>query len=491
MNVYFSDYFHIDPELIEKYGAVNISIINDLPLFVDPFLLFESEKEEYRNLHKKILEYVAFLRDSSVDTANEGLLRSWFCFAEVKQNWLGYCENGNEGNGLGIEFAKALNRNLDTVFSSFGEENITKDSHLEKLCIVKDGVGRDNISDFTVNLIKEFLCEYTQQFAVNYINPKFVKEISVPKVIFDKNTLRWKSKKYNLPFFEDDFVLLTPRDILTKDDTWINNSDLYERFYDIASSVPNEELRYNINRYFQEHLPKKPDNKEPSKKEEKFAKHLTILEFPELLDYYIKLKEDTGTEAKHLSKEQVDLIQSMFIDGPKKLFHSLCKNSKFYELEKDTYSESLARVKYLKQVIEKNDAYKLFYHKEVPIKKEKDLQLLFRLTWYASISDVNSEVNNGRGAVDYKISRGSADKTLVEFKLASNNKLKQNLANQVGIYEQANETDKSIKVILYYTAGELERVNRILAELGLSGIENVILIDARNDNKISASLVKK
>ena len=40
IQVYFSDFFRVDREVIEAYGAVDISLINDLPLFVDPFLLF-------------------------------------------------------------------------------------------------------------------------------------------------------------------------------------------------------------------------------------------------------------------------------------------------------------------------------------------------------------------------------------------------------------------------------------------------------------------
>lgn len=49
-----------------------------------------------------------------------------------------------------------------------------------------------------------------------------------------------------------------------------------------------------------------------------------------------------------------------------------------------------------------------------------------------------------------KISKGDLDKTLVEFKLASNSKLKQNIANQVQVYEAANNTNQSMKVILYF-----------------------------------------
>ena len=39
MDVYFSDHFGVDPDTIEAYGAFNISLVADLPLFIDPFLL--------------------------------------------------------------------------------------------------------------------------------------------------------------------------------------------------------------------------------------------------------------------------------------------------------------------------------------------------------------------------------------------------------------------------------------------------------------------
>ena len=47
LKIYFSDFFDVDEDIIESYGAVNISLINDMPLFVDPILLFNSEKPEY------------------------------------------------------------------------------------------------------------------------------------------------------------------------------------------------------------------------------------------------------------------------------------------------------------------------------------------------------------------------------------------------------------------------------------------------------------
>ncbi len=145
---------------------------------------------------------------------------------------------------------------------------------------------------------------------------------------------------------------------------------------------------------------------------------------------------------------------------------------------------------YLKTVIENQDGYKIFYLNGKPIKRESDLQIMYKLVWYASEMDVNREVNNGRGPVDYKVSFGSKNSALVEFKLASNPKLEQNLANQVEIYKQANNTDKAIKVIMYFSVEELNKLNKILNKLNLQDCEEIVLIDARNDNKPSASNAK-
>lgn len=154
-HIYFSDFFDVDQQTLEDYGAFNISLINDLPLFIDPFLLFDSENLEYKVLHDEIIKYVKFLRDVSIDPAiDKGLIAHWFSFPEVSQNWLGFSRTGNKGSGLGKDFAATLNRHLHNVFKDFGAETVTRGSHLEKLCLLGDGVGRDHLSDFTTNLIK-------------------------------------------------------------------------------------------------------------------------------------------------------------------------------------------------------------------------------------------------------------------------------------------------------------------------------------------------
>ncbi len=100
------------------------------------------------------------------------------------------------------------------------------------------------------------------------------------------------------------------------------------------------------------------------------------------------------------------------------------------------------------------------------------------------------EVNNGRGPVDFKVSYGKNDQTIIEFKLASNNQIKDNLKEQAEVYAAANDNPKIIKVIMFFTYEEEKRIKIILQELDLHNKNNIILIDARNDNKLSASKVK-
>lgn len=72
------------------------------------------------------------------------------------------------------------------------------------------------------------------------------------------------------------------------------------------------------------------------------------------------------------------------------------------------------------------------------------------------------------------MSRGYSDKTLIEFKLASNSQLRRNLPKQVEIYENANATRASIKVIIIYTQQEEAKVTKILSNLKIAGDESVV-----------------
>jgi len=483
-DLYFSEFFGVSQGSLAEYGACDVSLVSDLPFFVDPFLLFNSSKPEYQALHHGIIEYVLFLRDRADEGLSQADIDRWYRFKEVKQNWLGFTYLGNSGSGLGGDFAAALHMSFRSALRDFGQETVTRGSHVEKLALVKDHVGRDNISDLTTNLIKSYLLEYTERFAQQHLKPGQRRQVAVTRAEFRYDTGTWATGRYELPMVRDDFVLLTPLDMLTRDDTWISRGDMIRRFSFLPEALPDAQLRAAVNFYFASLLGKNPKQKDHDR-----AAASTLNKFPELIDYYIKDREDDGDRAESVSSQKRRETEAFLIDLVKHMRAEMDSRSQFLRLPATTYDECLTKANEFKHYIEDQDGYLLLnpYGSAQKPSRETDVQLFFGLLLRAGPFDVNREVNNGRGPVDFAVSQGRFDKTLIEMKLGSNSQLKRNLMNQVPIYQKASGAKRSVKVIVCYTGREMQKVDAILAELGLGNDESVVVIDARNDNKPSAS----
>src|SRR5680860_20527 len=368
----FSDYFEIDDSTMEEFGALNICLSSDLPMFIDPFLLFASNKPEYKALHKKVVEHLLILKEYATVNNGIGVNINLFKFPEIKQNWLGLSKYGNGGKGLGKKFAIGAITAFNGFYSTFGEEEITAETHIEKLTLLNSGVGKDFISDFTTNLIQEYLLEFTENFANKYLNKNQIKDFSI-RCQFDEKTRIWQPRTFKLPYFfrekGGDFIILTPLDILTVDEAVINNSDFYSSFYNVTRSLENSSLRDAINEFFRSHLPRKP-----KKKDKEYAFLKTIRKFPDLVDFYIKLKEDKKYEVTSATSKEINELKEKLVDALTPLCELLNKNTDFYELQINSYDESLKRALFLKEVIEKNDGYRIFYDGSEPIAKEDTIQ---------------------------------------------------------------------------------------------------------------------
>lgn len=357
LRIHFTDYFDVSPDQLAGYGAFNISLHSDLPLFIDPFLLFNSSRIEYKALHDGIIKYVKFLRDkSAMGALDKGHLQAWFTFSEIEQTWLGFSRSGNKGRGLGMDFARALNQNLHTIFESFGNEDVTQGSHIEKLCLIKAGVGRDNISDLATNLIKEYLLEYTQTFAHQYLPSSQRKTFKLSKVRFNYATETWESGTYELPSLNNAYVILCPRDLLTKDHTWINRHDLLEDFHLITDSVTDDQLRAQINNYLLKRLSDLPTKKERHKAIERIYH-----KFPVLIEYFIRHKEQHGREAQALSDQKVSFSDFLYVTQVHDFSHLLHRATEFYSVGGSTYEEAHRRLVFLKQVIEDMGGWRFFW----------------------------------------------------------------------------------------------------------------------------------
>ena len=498
----FSEYFGVSTEDLQKYGAIDISLVADIPMFIDPILIFNSNKKEYKKLHEDIIRYMHFLAKKAENKLDDKEIRTWFTFREVCNNWLGFSMCGNKGQALDVGFGKTLYENISFVLNN---NNISAGLHSEKIMLLYPGSGKDKISDMTVNLIKGYLCKYTEKFAKKYIK-KNAKKIIVEKDGFNYDTETFTSNEYYLPYIinekgKEEYVLLTPKDMLRADEPSINRSDFLKNMDLVRESIDNDSLRIQLNDYLQKaiqdyHAKCKSLNRKPKGNEENKIKKESFENFSnshkEIYDYYIKLKENSKNEIQSKTDAEVSVQLKKFNENVKYLIGIINKNKNLFNSSDNSYEEAKKRIQFFKHRIEDNDCYKLFYdNDEQIITTENDLQRMFKFVWYKSIFKDDAETNNGRGPADFVISMGSSDVTIIEFKLAKNSNL-DHVFEQVKIYKKANSTKNYIVVIFYFNDSEyrkaLNSLKKTNTEKDLN--ENVFLIDCRLKESASKPTAK-
>jgi hypothetical protein len=481
-SIFFSAYFSVRRDDLDSYGAFDLNLLADVPLFVDPFLLFNSSRATYQELHRNILTYLRYLKSLAREDLSRAVIKDLFRFQEVSQNWFGYCKLGNKGQGLGEDFARALRAAIGMVVANDGESFGTASSHLEKVSLIQPRVGLDKISDFTTNLIKEYLVDFTEEFAREHLDPSKCARVMVKRIRFDYRTETWVDEVRYLPMFGAEYVLLTPTDILVHEETWINYGDMLQRYPEIAEAVDDDILRDKMNRYFYGALGKKD-----AKSDIDAARASTFRALPELIDIYIRLKEESGEGAVAVSEEELAKLRTIFVDVLSGLIQAFWDQPDMASRPPaNSFEEAKYRCGVFKKWVEDKDGWRSLNDARGHA-SEAEVQRLIFLTLQASDFDVNREVNNGRGPVDFKVSSGARDSSLIEVKLASNSSLQRNLERQVEIYKRANETKEAVKLIVFYNEAEQHKVERILKALDLLDSDSVVLVDARGDNKPSGS----
>lgn len=332
--MFFSDYFNIPEAVLVAEDVFDVSLVSDLPLFIDPFLIFESDKTEYQTLHSWIIDYIRFLKTKSSCPIADWQRKEWFQFKEVEQNWLGFSVGSNHGRGLGKTFSHAVRVGLSGPVNDFGNESVSQGSHVERMFLFADGVGKDGMSDFITNLCKKYLLEFTESFTLKHVSESKRKQMNIDRVYFDFESERWKPQKFVLPVFSNSFVLLTPMDMLTQKISWINRTDLFDKFGHILQSVDDPQRRGQINTFFLQKLQPPPGSKEnwkPTKRQEDEAHAATLRAYPELANYYVRLKEEDGDEAIEQGRIRVDEAKKRYRENVRNFVESELIPRGFFE----------------------------------------------------------------------------------------------------------------------------------------------------------------
>jgi len=191
----------------------------DVPVGIDPFLLFKSRDPEYRKLHTTLISSfnagIDAIRHNKQAEANR-----IFDFPEVSAIGMGYTQRSKRGSGVGSYLSRLI---IETLLSSPGlqERGIR---HVEEMQLVSAGIGPDRVSDITANILKRFLIEYTRRQCALW-NISLKSKVPIEH-IYDPESHSWEDSYEDLPVSPRDGspILLVPRRWV-RNLPWINYDD--------------------------------------------------------------------------------------------------------------------------------------------------------------------------------------------------------------------------------------------------------------------------
>jgi hypothetical protein len=249
----------IRPRLTDFYGiskpqaSLDFAIPfldDDIPLYVDPFLLWKSPSQQDQALHTAItnsFNHLNFLLSKSRESeATETLVLASEC-AEVGL--------GHSRTRTGKRIGESKAADILSLFRQIDHYNRYGFTHFEEIQLYVRDISRDRVSDFACSFMKSFLIDYTTQACEELGVP--TKQVPVA-FVYDYRSHRFEvSKLAYLPVNPETTapIILVPKRWL-RFGTWIN-FDEYFRDYcpqdDIFNSGeaqdPVKVLRYNREHY--------------------------------------------------------------------------------------------------------------------------------------------------------------------------------------------------------------------------------------------------
>lgn len=247
----------VRPRLTDYYGvsvaqaSVDFAIPfldEDLPLAVDPFLLWKSPSQQDNALHLTVVNafnHLGFLvKKKKEDEAAQLLIAA----SECDEVGLGHSHE-RRGKRIG-------RRTAHQVLSLFQDIPNYRDSgflHVEEIQLFVDQIGRDRICDLTCNFIKSFLIDFTIDQCKTYGIPTQDSEINA---VYSDKSNSFVAERVPLPVSPESNqpIIFVPKRWLRRA-PWLNFDDYYSDYCSVVTIDPSNPpdrvrvLSFNRNNY--------------------------------------------------------------------------------------------------------------------------------------------------------------------------------------------------------------------------------------------------
>ncbi len=218
-----TDYYNIPITQEEVDFAIPL-LEEDIPLYIDPFLLWKSPSLQDNSLHTAVtnsFNHLGWLLSKGRESnAIEILIECSEC-SEVGL--------GSSKDKKGLKIGDKSARDILSLFLDIPQLNKSGFNHFEEIQMFVQGIAKDRISDITASFIKSFLIDFTLENAERYSIPLFKTE---SLKVYDYKTNKFKEELLFLPQNPENGtpIILVPKRWL-RYVPWINYEEYFESYY--------------------------------------------------------------------------------------------------------------------------------------------------------------------------------------------------------------------------------------------------------------------
>lgn len=229
-----SDYYGI-PLLQSEVEFAIPFMDEDIPLYVDPFLLWKSPSQMDNNQHLGILNSFNNLGQMYLDGKIDEALSNLVFLSECDEVGLGLSKT-RKGRPISKDVAKEILELYKTI-PQVGQYGF---KHFEMIQLLVDQISKDRVSDIACSLMKSFLIDYTIQECKKYGIPTQNTEI----FCYDTKQCKAIKETVALPVNNESrqAVLFVPKRWL-RFSPWLNYDDYFKTYL-----VKDIEREYNRTR---------------------------------------------------------------------------------------------------------------------------------------------------------------------------------------------------------------------------------------------------
>lgn len=481
----FTDEFGISPTDDDDW--FDLECTADTPLYVDPFLVFDDADPYWAGTQDQLSEFfgcaLGLVARSSGDTKSPAWKKAerMLTFPEPKEFALGLSMGHPEGSGTGKDFARRMAEALNIL----NMHSIYTVKYVEAFALFCDGMGVDRISDAFCNIVKSQFIDYTGKVVQRHALP--TEKVMVKHASWSKQG-RWNDLRLPLPKSPatKGGLLLVPERFL-KDIPRVTADGFWGWAETNESQVLRDDLNYDLEETLTKRKKAERGRAVARARPEIAMRYIEVIESEALLPY------DVEADPKLLvgwaeAGRQAALAAASDLAQPK------------------TEDEFMGWVKGLanefKAAVEDTDLWKALWDDNLTKHRdEKIVQAIAGTMWVqqckAANVDISKEPNMGRGPVDFKFSAGWTRRALIEVKFIESTRFFQGAEKQLPQYLKTEKITGGYYLCVGFTDNDFsnERLDRVRDTCNaLSDQKGVkmepIFVDARNDNKPSASKIR-